>query len=95
MRCPLAFARWSFSMSSASYRLPINLSEDEILFLERIGLQAKRTGGFRLPKAAVVRALIEVAMRLEIDVTGVRTEEELKERILSARMTDMGKKWNR
>lgn len=87
MRCPLAFERWSFSMSSASYRLPINLSEDEILFLERIGLQAKRTGGFRLPKAAVVRALIEVAMRLEIDVTGVKDEAELQERVLRAAKT--------
>lgn len=71
-------------MSPASYRLPINLSEEEILFLERIGHQAKRTGGFRLSKSAVVRALIEVAMRLEIDVTGVKDEAELSARLSNA-----------
>jgi hypothetical protein len=78
-------------MSPASYRLPINLSEEEILFLEGLGHQAKRTGGFRLSKAAVVRALIEVAMRMEIDVSGVRDEEELKSRIKMATTLEKNK----
>lgn len=79
-------------MSPASYRLPINLSEEEILFLERLGHQAKRTGGFRLSKAAVVRALIEVAMELEIDMSGVKDEEELRLRMLNAVDTKHTKK---
>jgi hypothetical protein len=71
-------------MSAESYRLPVSLSEEEIRFIEEIGLQAKRTGEFRLSKAAVIRALIETAMKLDIDVTSVKSESELQERMRAA-----------
>ncbi|MEW6751118.1 MAG: hypothetical protein AB1505_09075 [Candidatus Latescibacterota bacterium] len=75
-------------MPPGTYRLPVSLSEREILFLEALGLEAKRSGGRRLAKAAVVRALIAAVRELHIDVNGVRTEAELGRRMRAAMGTE-------
>jgi hypothetical protein len=68
-------------VNSRSYNLSATVSVESVQYLEWLGLQAKQSGGLRLPKAAILRALLNVLMRMEIDVSGVTTQEELEERI--------------
>ncbi len=73
-------------MGKDSYlRVPITMPEEMFTYLENMSVKSKVTGGRKLANTAIVRACVKAAMDLEIDVTGVRDEEELKDRIMEAR----------
>lgn len=44
----------------------------------------RATGGYKIPKTMIMSALISLPMQLDVDPSGVKTEEELLERILEA-----------
>lgn len=66
-------------------RVPITMPRELFSYLEQVSLDAKESGGHKLPNTAIVRALIKVMMDLEVDVSGVKDEDQLKERIMQAR----------
>lgn len=57
--------------------LPIELDKT----LSEIGPTTWSKGGSKLPKTVIMRALIRILRELEVDVSGVRTEEEFLERL--------------
>lgn len=57
------------------------LEERHIDWLEDRCREARRKGGRAVRKAALIRALIDVAMEAPIDLTGLRREEDLVPRI--------------
>ena len=57
------------------------LEERHIDWLEDRCREARRRGGRAVRKAAVIRALLDVAMESPIDLTSLRREEDLVERI--------------
>ena len=78
-----------------AHRLPIMLSEEDILFLQRIGYRcvrekqapygSERGGrGRKLSMTAIVRALIRVAKRLDVQLAGCSSEDELERRLVEA-----------
>ncbi|PIQ79279.1 MAG: hypothetical protein COV79_04020 [Parcubacteria group bacterium CG11_big_fil_rev_8_21_14_0_20_41_14] len=71
-------------MNACPYHLSVTVPVELVKYLEWVGLEARRSGGLRLPKASIVRALVNVLMRMEVDVSGVTTQEELEERIWAA-----------
>ncbi|MFA6108233.1 MAG: hypothetical protein WDA75_05620, partial [Candidatus Latescibacterota bacterium] len=71
-------------MASSVYQLSAAVPAKSVQYLKWLGQTAETCGGARIPKAAIVRALLNVAMRLEIDVTEVTTEQQLEERIWGA-----------
>ncbi|OGF44719.1 MAG: hypothetical protein A2536_09230 [Candidatus Firestonebacteria bacterium RIFOXYD2_FULL_39_29] len=66
------------------YRAELTLPEALGKFLVEFGAESKRSGGYNLPKTEIIRALIRVLMKLNVDVTGVKDEDELVERIMQA-----------
>ncbi len=66
------------------WRLQLTLPKQMDLFLSRLGERSKESGGFKMRKTQVIRSLIALLMDLKVDVSGVTTEKELKERILEA-----------
>ena len=60
--------------------LPIELDK----VLEDIGIEARSSGGFKIPKTTVVRALIRIAKIIQPDFAGVKTEQEVLERLMEA-----------
>ena len=68
----------------ASYHLSTAVPVKSVQYLEWLGLEARSLGGMRLPKALIVRALLSVAMRLEIDVSGVTNQADREKRIWEA-----------
>ena len=71
-------------MKSSSYHLSVTVPVELVKYLEWVGLEARRSGGLRLPKASIVRALLNVLVRMDVDVSGVTTQQELEERIWGA-----------
>ncbi len=73
----------------ASHRSPtrqsaIFLEEVHIDWLEDRCREARRNGGRAIRKAAIIRALLDVAMEAGIDLTSLRREEDLLGRIRQA-----------
>lgn len=62
----------------AELTLPVSLDR----FLTEFGARARTTGGYQLPKTEIIRALIRVLMKLKVDVSGVKDEDELVARIM-------------
>lgn len=65
-------------------RVPITMPEDMFLYLEELSLRSKVTGGRKLANTSIVRACVSAVMNLDVDVTGVKDEDELQERIKEA-----------
>ena len=62
----------------------IFLEERQIDWLEDRCREARRNGGRAIRKAAIIRALLDVAMESEVDLTGLKREVGLPERIRQA-----------
>ncbi len=62
------------------YHLSATISPKSAQYLEWLGQQAEHSGQ-HLSKATIIRALLNVAMRLDIDVGGISTQRELEDRI--------------
>lgn len=71
-------------MSAPLYHLSAEIPLKSIQYLEWLGLESRTNGGLRLSKATILRALLNVAMRLDIDVRGLSTQSELEARIWAA-----------
>ncbi|MCL5291745.1 MAG: hypothetical protein M1548_04340 [Actinobacteria bacterium] len=72
-------------MGKDSYlRVPITMPEEMFSFLEGLSIKSKVTGGRKLANTAIVRACVMSVMDLELDVSGVNDEDQLKERIADA-----------
>jgi hypothetical protein len=57
------------------------LEEQHIDWLEDKCREARRNGGKAIRKAAIIRALLDVAMESPVDLTGLRRDAELVERM--------------
>ncbi len=71
-------------MSEDRYHLSATIPPKSVQFLGWLGREAELHGGTSLSKAAIVRALLNVAMRMDIDVEGIHSQRELEERIWAA-----------
>lgn len=67
-------------------RVPITMPEEMFTYLETVSVKSKVSGGRKLANTTIVRACIMAMMDLDVDVSGVRDEEELKGRILQAQL---------
>jgi hypothetical protein len=65
-------------------RVNLTLPDELDRVLQDIGNDARATGGYKLPKTMIMRALVRLLMTLDVDPSGIKTEEELLERILAA-----------
>ncbi|MCL4499650.1 MAG: hypothetical protein M1335_05355 [Chloroflexi bacterium] len=72
-------------MGKDSYlRVPITMPEEMFTYLENLSIKSKVSGGRKLANTAIVRACVMSVMDLDLDVSGVIDEDQLKERIADA-----------
>jgi len=62
----------------------VALNKRQICFLDELSKRSKFSGGRKLSRTSILRALLKMAAMLDIEVSQVRTEKELKGRILSS-----------
>jgi len=63
------------------FRLNLTLPIELDRALSDIGPTTWSKGGSKLPKTAIMRALIRLLMELNVDVSGIKTEEEFLDRL--------------
>lgn len=62
----------------------IGLTKKHACYLEGLSKSSRFSGGRKISRTAIIRALLLACKDFEIDVSGVKSEQELYERVLSA-----------
>jgi len=66
------------------FRVPITMPSGMVSFLENMGIECKKSGGHKIANTMIVRSAIRLLMDLDLDISGVKSEEELENRIKKA-----------
>ena len=66
-------------------KVTVVLFDRQIVFLDRLGADIRATNGVAISRAHVIRALIDALTESDLDLTGTRSEADLKA-ILTARL---------
>jgi hypothetical protein len=66
---------------SPQIKLSVFLSRDEDSYLEGLSSSAKFSGGKKLSKTRLIEAMVQAFRSTRLDVRGVKTEEELRQRV--------------
>jgi hypothetical protein len=74
----------SDSSKSDYIRVNLTLPDELDRVLQELGNDARATGGYKIPKTMIMRALVRLLMELDVDPSGVKTEDELLERLMQA-----------
>jgi hypothetical protein len=72
------------SLAGNYIRLNLTLPDELDRMLQEFGSDARVAGGYKIPKTTIIRALIRLLMTLEVDLSGVKTEEDLLRSLLLA-----------
>ena len=62
----------------------VSLNKKQICFLDEISKNCKFSGGRKLCRTSIIRAFLRVAQKLDIDTSGIKSEAELKKRMLAS-----------
>lgn len=62
----------------------VSLNKKQLCFLDEISKNCKFSGGKKLRRTSIVRAFLMAAQKLDIDAGRIKSEEELKERVLAS-----------
>jgi hypothetical protein len=62
----------------------IGLSKKQICFLDKLSNDSKFSGGRKFSRTAILRTFLTAIQDFNIDVNNVKSEKELKEKILMA-----------
>ena len=62
-------------------KLSVFLSREEDAYLENLASTAKFSGGRKISKTRLIEAMVRALSTTELDVRGVKTDEELLERV--------------
>ena len=68
---------------SSMIKLSVFLHRDEDAYLESLSSTAKFTGGKKLSKTKLVETMVQAFRTINIDVRGVKTDEELYNRVIA------------
>jgi hypothetical protein len=66
-------------------KVTVVLFDRQIVFLDRLGADIRAASGVAISRANVIRALIDALSESDLDLTGTRSEADLKS-ILTARL---------
>lgn len=66
------------------FRVPITMPSGMVAYMENLGIECKKSGGHKIANTMLVRCAIRLLMDMDLDISKVKTEEELEERIKKA-----------
>jgi len=58
------------------------LDKEQVCFLDAISKNCRFSGGRKLCRTSIIRAVLKAVKGLDIDISKVKSEEELRNRIL-------------
>ena len=70
-------------LRAATIKLSVFLSREEDAYLETLASTAKFSGGKKLSKTQLIEAMVKAFRSSNLDVRGVKTDDELCERVIA------------
>jgi hypothetical protein len=71
------------SPKTAMIKLSVFLNREEDAYLENLASTAKFSGGKKLSKTKLIEAMVRAFRRTDLDVRGVKDDEELLNRVIA------------
>jgi len=68
---------------TATIKLSVFLNRDEDAYLENLSSTAKFSGGKKISKTRLIKAMVQSFSTTKLDVRGVKTDEELFKRVIA------------
>ena len=68
---------------TTTIKLSVFLNHDEDAYLENLSSTAKFSGGKKISKTRLIKAMVKSFSTTKLDVRGVKTEEELFKRVIA------------
>lgn len=78
------YKRFRSDVKNGLHKITVTVSDESLDWFNLLSATMKRSGGYRLPRTYIIRAMIAAVMSLGVNVRGVRTERQLERRILRA-----------
>lgn len=78
------YKRFRSDVEKGLRKVTVTFSMDTLSGLSDLSENFKIRGGYKLPRTYIIRAMVEECLGLRINPSGVRTEEDLRERLKSA-----------
>jgi len=78
------YKRFRSEVKKGLHKVTITISDEALDWFHDLSRRMKEKKGYKLPRSYIIRALINVFMKLDINVAGVRGEKDLEERIQDA-----------
>ena len=78
------YKRFRSEVRKGLHKVTITIPDEALDWFYKLSKMMKKKKGYKLPRSYIIRSLINVCMKLDINVEGVRTEKDLEERILRA-----------
>ena len=69
--------------SAAMIKLSVFLNHEEDAYLENLASTAKFSGGKKLSKTKLIEAMVRAFRTTDLDVRGVKDDEELRKRVIA------------
>ena len=68
----------------ANINTSLNFREHEYSFILKLAEQCASNGGFQISRSEILRVLIRLLQHLKVDISGVKTEDQLLQRLQGA-----------
>lgn len=78
------YKRFRSDVKKGLHRVTITISDEALDWFYKLSSMMKKKKGYKLPRSYIIRALINVCMKLDINLEDIKTEKDLEERILEA-----------
>ena len=78
------YKRFRSEVRKGLHKVTITIPDEALDWFYTLSRTMQKKKGYKLPRSYIIRSLINVIMKLDINVEGVRTEKDLEERILRA-----------
>jgi len=78
------YKRFRSEVEKGLHKVTITISDEVLDWFYQMSRRMKKSKGYKLPRSYIIRALINVCMKLDVNVKGVKTEKDLEEKILEA-----------
>ncbi len=66
------------------FRIPITMPSGMVSYMENLGIECKKSGGYKIANTMIVRCAIRLLQALDPDISKVKSEEELELRFKEA-----------
>mgnify|MGYP003394305914 CR=1 FL=1 len=76
--------RFRSDVKKGLFQTTFSIARETDAWFQSLSNEMKASGGYKLPKSFILRSLLNAMRKLKIDVSGVKTEEELEARFLEA-----------